>query len=267
MKLSVCFLLGFLVLIFARCEKVIDIPLDDVEKQIVVEGIARNFPGESYVLLSRTASSDVNINTIEKLSGATVSVRDNVGNEFVFVEDVSQIGKYIHPTFAVEANRQYHLTVDYQGLVLLGTSTSLTVPQIDSLSVFLNTSGFGTEPGDSDYVMVYTVTDNAFEKNYYRFVVYINGVKDDAYFIETDDLGNGSTYTAPFFGLRFDSHDTVYAELWSMDKANYAYFSGVYNVLNQSPFSAAPGNPPSNIENGIGHFGAFMIDTMTVIIP
>lgn len=267
MRLRVCFLMVFSALVFARCEKVIDIPLDDVEKQIVVEGIARNFPGESYVLLSRTVSSDVSINTIERLSGAVVAVRDNVGNEFLFEEDAGQIGKYIHPSFAVEANRQYYLTVDYQGVVLSGTSTSLTVPQIDSLSVFLNTTGFGSEPEDSNYVMVYTVTDNAFEKNYYRFVVYINGVKDDTYFIETDDLGNGETYTAPFFGLSFDSHDTVYAELWSMDKANYAYFSGVYNVLNQSPFSAAPGNPPSNIQNGIGHFGAFMIDTVTIIIP
>ena len=73
--------------------------------------------------------------------------------------------------------------------------------------------------------------------------------------------------TSPFFGISFDSADTVYAELWSMNKANYDYFSALFTNLNQSPFSAAPADPPSNIENGIGYFGAFMVDTVSIIIP
>jgi hypothetical protein len=253
--------------IFLSCEKVVQIPLNEAEPQIVVEAVGKGLVGQSYVLLSKTLSSYDASSGLEKLSGALVEVSDNSGGNFIFEEDPAEDGRYIHPTFEVLPNTNYNLNVTYEGLALYAESRSRTKPQIDSFFVFQNIGGPGQDPNDTTNVLIYTVSDNPDEKNYYRFVLWVNGVKEKIIFIETDDLGNGEQYTSPFFGISFDSNDSVYAELWSMNKQNYDYFSALNTNLNQSPFSAAPSDPPSNIENGIGYFGAFMMDTTSIVIP
>lgn len=259
------FKIGFIILFaFFSCEKEIDIDLNDADQQIVVEGVCKSLEGKSYVLLSKTINSYDSSGGLEKLSAATVQVSDDDGNTFLFEEDLLQPGRYRHPTFAGMPNTDYEIAIDYEGVSLSGKTRTLTVPQIDSLFVVVDPGLVGD---DTSNVLIYTVTDNAVEKNYYRFVLWINGERDKNINIETDDLGNGETYTSPFFGIDFESEDTVYAELWSMSKQNYDYFSALFTNLNQGPFSAAPSDPPSNIENGIGYFGVFMVDTMSIIIP
>ncbi|MFT5821943.1 MAG: hypothetical protein ACI8ZM_003199 [Crocinitomix sp.] len=266
MKSLQVFVLVFL-FIFSSCEKVVQIPLNDADPQIVVEAVGKSLVGKSYVLLSKTISSSGSPSGIERLSGAVVEVSDNVGGYFVFVENPAVDGQYIHPTFSVLPNTNYNLNVAYEGESLSAESRSLTMPQIDSFFVFQSAGAPGQEPGDTTNVLIYTVSDNPDEKNFYRFVLWVNGVKENIIFIETDDLGNGEVYTSPFFGISFNSSDSVYAELWSMNKQNYDYFSALNSNLNQSPFSAAPSSLPSNIENGIGYYGAFMVDTISIIIP
>lgn len=255
-------LLSFLLLIFANCEKVIEIPIEDEESQIVVEAVTKSLEGESYVLLSKTIGFYDEATSVEKLSGASVQIVGQDGAVFIFDEDPDVPGRYGHPTFKALPNYSYDLTVIYNDVVLTANSNSLTVPQIDSLFVYQNIDGT-----DTNNVLLYTVTDNPIEKNYYRFVLWVNGEKENAIFIETDDLGNGETYTSPFFGVSYNSNDSIYGELWSMNKDNYAYFSALYTNLNQSPFSATPSDLPSNIEGGKGYFGVFMVDTVSIIIP
>jgi hypothetical protein len=67
--LSTAFLGLFLMI---ACEKVIEIPLNDADREIVVEGVGRNFLGESYVLLSRSGSV-YDDGGFEVLSGAIVN--------------------------------------------------------------------------------------------------------------------------------------------------------------------------------------------------
>lgn len=265
-SLGIVVSLGLLI-VFSSCEKVVNIPLNEADSQIVVEAVAKSLSGESYVLLSKTIASYEESSSLAKLSGASVTISDPYGGSFLFEEDLIISGRYMHPSFEVLPNTNYSLSVVYEGQVIEAASQSLTKPQIDSLVVFQNIGGPGQGPSDTTNVLVYTVSDNPDEKNYYRFVLWVNGVKENIIFIETDDLGNGEVYTSPFFGISFDSHDSVYAELWSMTSQNYDYFFALNTNLNQSPFSAAPADPPSNIENGIGYFGAFMMDTISIIIP
>lgn len=254
---------GFLI----ACEKVVELPIDDAESKVVVEAVAKSLPGKSYVLLSKSIGLYDDPGTINWLSEATVEVKNESGEVFVF-EESEETGRYTHPDFALASNQFYRLTVNVDDQILEAEARSRTVPQIDSLFPFQQISTDFEGNPDTTNILVYTVTDNPDEKNFYRFVLWVNGVRDDEVFIETDDLGNGATYTSPFFGISFDSGDEVYAELWSMTKENYTYFSAMFTNLNQSPFSAAPSDLPSNIEgNGIGYFGAFMVDTATVVIP
>lgn len=258
-------LIGFFTL-FA-CEKVVELPIEDAEPKVVVEAVAKSLPGESYVLLSKSIGFYDDPGQVNWVDGANVDVTNESGEVFNFV-GTGIPGEYRHPTFYLEPNQFYNLKVEAEGQVLKSETRTLTVPQIDSLFAFQQiTTDLQGNP-DTSNILIYTVSDNPAEKNFYRFVLWVNGEKDDEIFIETDDLGNGATYTSPFFGISFDSGDHIYAELWSMTKVNYAYFSALYTNLNQSPFSAAPSDLPSNIDgNGIGYFGAFMVDTATIVIP
>lgn len=268
MNKSLHITLAVLISSFFACEKVIEYPVNDANSTLVVEAVAKNLPGASYVLLTQTIGLYDDPNTIKYVSGASVEVVDPFGTVYVFSEDESVEGKYAHEDFQILPNQTYDLKVDYDGGVFTSQSTAMNKPQVDSIFTFqqIGTDDLGNP--DTTHFLFYTVTDDPDEKNFYHFVLWVNGEKDDELFIETDDLGNGQTYTSPFFGITFDAGDSVYAELWSMQKENYAYFSALFTNLNQSPFSAAPSDLPSNIEGeGIGCFGAFMVDTASVVFP
>ena len=91
--------------------------------------------------------------------------------------------------------------------------------------------------------------------------------RDVTDYLENDDLGNGQAYSSAFFNTPLESKDTLYAELWALDKALFTYFNTLASNKSQGPFSAAPANPPSNIDSGQGYFGIFMVDSMSIIIP
>jgi hypothetical protein len=53
-----------------------------------------------------------------------------------------------------------------------------------------------------------------------------------------------------------------------MDKPNYNYFFSLENASDGGPFSATPANPVTNIDNGaLGYFGAYLKDTVGLIVP
>lgn len=256
----------FVAVFVLSCEKVIEIPLDSADQQVVIEAVGRNFEGESYVLLSRSGSV-YDDSGFEKLSGATVTITDKDGIETVFAEEDGVAGRYSSPTFTAQPNNQYSLEVLLDGTTYSGTSTTPSVPKIDSLTYIPQFGGFGPNAGDTTLLVFYNFTDDGSQENYYRARIWVNGDKDFNYYLGTDVLSNGQVFSAPFFGTHVVSGDTVYVELLSMDEANYTYLFTLANNQDQSPFSAVPGNPVTNIENGIGYFGAFMVDTVTMIMP
>lgn len=267
MKNLVCyFLIAILVVFSYSCEKVIEIPLNDADQEIVVEAVARNFVGESYVLLSKTGSVYAE-EGFEKLSGATVTITDNSGVETIFTEDPEQLGKYIAPSFLTVPNETYKLNVKYEDKVITSSCKTQSLPKIDSLTFIEQVPAFGPSAGDTSLLVFYHFVDNGDETNYYRFRLWVNGVADNNYYIGDDQLGNGQYISAPFFATEVKSKDTLHVELQSIDEANYTYLFTLANNLNQSPFSATPSNPVSNIENAIGYFSASTIDSLTVIFP
>ena len=250
------------------CEKVIDVPLNEADQQIVIEGVGRNFVGESYVLLSRTGSV-YDDSGFEKLSGATVTVTDKDGNVTIFEEDVAEAGKYIAPDFQAMPNNQYTLNVTVEGKTLTSTSTTNSLPVLDSLSYIPQYGGFGPEAADdTTYLLFYNFVDPGDEENYYRVRAWVNGERDDNFYIGDDVLGNGQPATAPLFATTIEPRDTVYVELLSMDEDTYEYLFTLSSNLTSGAFAATPANPVSNIEgDAIGYYGVYMVDTMTIIMP
>jgi len=257
-------LIGFATL--QSCEKVIDIPLNEADREIVVEAVGRNFAGESYVILSASGSV-YDDSGFEDLSGATVTVTDKDGVETVFIESLVTPGTYLAPTFEALPNNSYTLSVEVEGVVITGKSITNSEPVLDSLTYIVQPPGFGSP--DTTFLLFYNFVDPGAEENYYRVRAWVNGERDDNFYIGDDALGNGQPASAPLFATSINPKDTVYVELLSIDEGTYTYLSTLNsNLTSGSPFAASPANPVGNLEGGaIGYFGVYMVDTMTIIMP
>ncbi len=251
---------------FYSCEKVIEVPLNDADREIVVEAIGRNYLGESYILISRSGSV-YNDNAFERLSGAVVTVTDNEGNVFLFSEDLGEPGRYLSSDFIALPSMQYNLVIEVEDQSITAESSSLSLPTLDSLTYINTGGGFGGSPTDTSYLLFYNFVDNAAEVNFYQVSAWVNGVKDENFYIGNDVLGNGQLASAPLFATEIGPKDTVFVELRSMDEASYTYLSTLSSNINSGPFSATPANPVSNLSQGVGLFSVYMVDTMTIIMP
>jgi len=254
------------ILFFTACEKVIDIPLEDADRKFVIEGVLRDTPGENYILISKTGSVYESSN-FEKISGAAVSVTDQSGTSYVFTEVVGAPGRYTNATFATSTNNNYDLTVISGTESFTSASQSFYKPELDSLNYIeqIGSFGFGT---DTTYLVFFSFTDKAGEENFYRLIVYVNGVEDGTYYITNDELFDGQAYSQPAFATTIEKGDTVVMELLSMDKNAYTYFFSLSNATAEGPFAPTPANPVSNIEGGaIGYFNAYTTNTLSIVIP
>jgi len=249
------------------CEKVIDIPLDEADQRIVIEGVFKDQPGNNFVLLSKTGSVYAESN-FEKISGAQVTVTDEIGTLYTLIEVPGELGKYTHSTFQVLPENFYTLTIVYGTVTLTATCKTFETPVLDWLDYQEQIGSFGVGT-DTTYLVFFSFQDNVAFENYYRIVAFVNGVKDNVYYVTNDDLFNGETLIQPIFSTTVEKGDTVLLELQSMDKANYTYFYGLSTGAGDGgPFAPTPANPVTNIVgNGIGYFGTYTTDTLSIILP
>jgi len=254
-------------LIVTACEKVIDIPLEDSERRIVIEAVFRDHPGDNYVLLSKTGSV-YDDSDFEKISGATVTITDNAGTVFVLPEVPGTPGMYTHPTFQVTTNNMYTLTVITGSETFTSTAQTFHKPELDTLTYLEQIGSFGVGT-DTTYLVFFEFTDFAGTDNFYRVNAWVNDTADQSLYETNDELFDGQVYSQPLFATTIEKRDTVLIELLSMDKSAYTYFFSMSSAGSDGgPFAPTPANPVSNINGGaIGYFGVYTTDTMTIIMP
>jgi hypothetical protein len=247
------------------CEKVIEIPLNESDKKVVIEAICNDRVGESKVLLSKSGSV-YEQSVFDKINDAVVTVTDKNGVVTTFLEDGTSTGVYVHPTFVTEPNQVYNLSVVVGEEVFVAQSVTNTFVPL-SLVYYEKgpSSPFAPSENDSVYTVFFAYTDNVVDENYYRIKASKNGEPGSNLYIVDDKLYNGEDYVQPFFADAFDEGDTCFVEFLNIDKANYTYFA---SKQSGSDGSATPANPVTNIEGGaLGYFGAYLTDTVTVVLP
>jgi hypothetical protein len=120
-------------------------------------------------------------------------------------------------------------------------------------------------------------TDPRGVNNGYRFVQYVNGVKDPAIFWEDDEFTDGQKIISQLDNGVTEKDDPraimpgdeVAIELHSVDDAIYRFWytaksGGAAGSIN----TVAPANPITNIQGGaLGYFSAHAIDRRKVIAP
>jgi len=254
--------IGLLLFALTSCEKIIEIELDRAKEMLVVDALLSNLPKQSVVRLSKSTSL-FSKESYKNVSGAVVSVFDQSGNSFKFIE-VEQ-GIYKNNNFIGIEGTNYQLEINFEDINVKATSKMPNTVPIDSIEVIVSQTGFMGNK-ETRYSLKVFFTDPADETNYYRFDVYKNDSLYDGFVVSNDLFYNGITTYQFFMNYNIKPSDSICVQLSCIDKANYSYFQ----VLSQgdSPFIIAPGNPVSNLKgNVIGYFGAYAQTRKSIIVP
>ena len=253
-------------LFFTSCEKVIELDLRESEIKYVIEGIVTNEPGvcKVYVTESKNFNED---NQFSKVSNAVVTVSDN-GIERVLPET----GPGLYQTNLINGTpgHVYQLTVSVNGKTF---TASCTMPQpvlMDTLYV---------EPGPFGEYKFATLSynDPGGVNNGYRFVQYVNGIKEPTIFWENDEFTDGQLVIMQLDASarekddprNIKTGDEVMVEMLCLDDPVYQFWYTLRTGGGDgNDNTASPANPITNISGGaMGYFSAHTISRSTVIAP
>lgn len=266
MRVLILFVL-IIVLAFTSCEKVIDIALKDSEKQYVIEGVLTNRPGDCVVRVSKTQSFSNN-NDFEGVAGAVVSITDHNGNATVLT-DIAATGVYRSGPLVAATGRSYTLRVGVDGEVFTASCTMPAMVHMDSL--YIREERFF---GEAVQLANVTFSDPPGKGNSYRFIQYVNGMKERNIFIRDDDYSDGKASVVTLFTAPGDdedgikSGDTVKVDMLCIAPAVYKYWYSLDQGASGYSNSASPANPVTNIEGGaLGYFSVHTVQSKTVVVP
>lgn len=267
-SLSFLILLIIGLLSFSACEKIINLPLDDASGQLVIEGNLTDISGPQTVKLSKNVPF-TNTNTYPPVTGATVTIQGPSGTSFPLIEGPA--GTYTVASMAGTAGSSYTLTVKSADQVYSAISSVPVSVILDSL-----TSKEGSSSRDRDQngrmrkVITAHYQDPPGVKNYYLFLMYVNGIKVKEVFAYDDNLTDGSRVGADLRQEDIEVYpgDTVKVEMLCIDKPVYTYWYTLQQQQRRGPSgSTAPANPPTNISPAtLGLFSAHTLQTKTIIV-
>jgi len=255
----------FSLLSFCSCQKVIELNLHDADIKYVVEGVITNEPGVCRVNLTQSKPFYEN-NQFPGISGAIVTVKDN-DDEFSLPE--TQPGVYETTLLNGTPGHTYKLSVSIDNNVFTATSKMPLPVSLDT--IYISNGPFG----EFKFATV-GYSDPPGVSNSYRFVQYLNGVKDPAIFWQNDEFTDGQTVLIQLdTGVdkkddprNIKSGDTVMIEMLGIDDAVYKYWYSLHFNGGDGGNIATPANPVTNVSGGaLGYFSAQTIDRKSVVVP
>ena len=256
-------------LICTSCEKVVNIKLDTADKKYVVEGVLTNQPGTCMVLLSQTKDFDAS-NDFTGVSGATVQISEKDGAVTRLTE--TSTGVYQAANFTGTSGKTYTLSVSINGQSFLALSTMPAQVNMDSIFITEDEA-----PGGNRKMANVQYNDPAKVANNYRFIQYVNGVKEQEIFVRNDELTDGNLTITK---LRYPKNDNdepdnsiktgdlVKIDMQCIDSAIYKYWYSLNrSATGGGQNSATPANPVTNMTGGaLGYFSAHTLQNRTVLV-
>jgi len=214
--------------VFASCEEVIDVDVQNGKTRLVIEASLdweKGTTGSNQTIKLSTSTPYFDTTTNTAVNGASVIVTNDAdGAEFIFADQNN--GAYITNAFIPVIGDSYTLEVVYNGERYLGKETLASVPDI------LETYQTAKEGFDADLLEVnLRFIDPEEEKNYYLFKFlkqgdvlpnlddfsdeFVNGNEVNWWYEKEDDE---ETKEKPFA-----SGDIVDIELYSISESFYNY--------------------------------------------
>lgn len=262
-------LLAALIILFSSCEKVIDINLNDAAKKYVIEGVLTNQPGSTTTVSITQTKNFSEDNTFPGISGAQVTIV--YGTNTVTLTETTP-GIYTTNAINGTVGTTYNLTVKVGGETFTSSSTMPVQKNLDSIYV-KDQNLFG----DIRKMVSVMYVDPPGKGDGYRFLQYVNGVKEKSIFVMNDDLTDNRPVDRVLFTFNDDedddqkkikSGDLIRIQMQCIDEAVYKYWYSMDIASTGENQQATPANPVSNIKGGaLGYFSAHTVQEKTMIVP
>lgn len=251
-----------IVMFTSSCEKVIEVDVKDAQSLLVIEGTVTNHIDTQLVKVSRSVLLG-DRNTFAGISGATVTITDELGSVFTLRE--RQPGIYSSRRLRGIPGRKYTLKVLAEGKEYTATSAMPAQVPIDSTGLSMTT--FFEEEIKAVQILF---QDPPGRKNYYRFLLRVNGTRSRSIFAFNDDFNDGKSVVRELldFDLDLETGDIAEIEMQCIDQNIYRYFQGLDQNENRGGASTTPSNPVSNLKGGaLGYFSAHTVQQERIQIP
>lgn len=251
----------------ASCTKVIDVNLNDADPKVVIEARVSDQAGPQRVKLSKTVNFNTD-NVFPPVSGATVIIRDITAGLADTLNETTP-GTYETGSIPGVEGHTYTLEINAEGKTYTSTSTMPNAVPFDSL--YSEDFAFF---GDILKTMVPVFQDPPGVKNFYRFILKVNGKYKQEYSWD-DRFSDGRRNDGPLFdeGSNDDDEDedekikagdNAEVEMQCVDEAAFRYFDSFYQASGNAD---APANPVTNIQGGaLGYFSAYTSRIRTTIV-
>lgn len=259
------FLLGVIVC-FSSCKKIISIDTENAPPQIVIEAKINDRLIDQQIRITKTVGyTDASI--YPTVSGATVSVSDSRGNNYIFNETAA--GVYTNRMRGVYGVT-YTMKVIAEGKTYTASSKMPNLVRMDSIGIISNTF-FGNERRTTAAYLL----DPVNETNYYRFTLNRNGINSNRIYVNNDRLTNGNKLRIQlYFNAEDDenedllSGDKVAVEMEGIDSNVFDYWYALSSQSGRGPNQGTtPANPTSNISNNaLGYFSANTYQKITATV-
>ena len=252
----------------SSCEKVIHFDLNTAEKKYVIEATVTDQPGTAQVLLSQTKNFDDN-NQFVGISGAVITVKEEGGLLTTFTE--TSPGHYYAPSLVGSSGKSYDLNVSVAGNVFTATSTMPAKVNLDS--IYTTDELIFT---DTRKIVNVVFQDPPGRGNNYRFIQYVNNLKEKQLFIQNDDYTDGRLNIAKLYYFADDNSDSTIihpgdslrVDMLCIDPNVYEYWYSLARNTNGDNNNVTPANPVSNIQGGaLGYFSAHTLQTRRMKVP
>lgn len=232
-----------MVFIFASCEDVVDVELEESAPRLVIEAsLLWNIDEQEatqYIKLTTTAPFFQE--EVPPAVGASVSITTDTGREFIFEEVENGIFRY--ENFPSLFDVEHQLVITYKNEIYTASEKLVPVPQLDHVEQEIG--GFS---GDEYEFKVY-YRDPAEMDNYYLFR-YIN--KSISLQIYDDEFTNGNQTFAFFNDEDAQPGDLVSFQIQGISRGFYEYMfilRSQSGISNGGPFQTQPSIVRGNIVN------------------
>lgn len=249
------------ILLFTSCEKVLDLKLDNTEPRVVIESFFTDQNRQHPVSISYTTDFDAETKKIPA-TGATVVVREENGPVITFSE--SSPGNYLSARYRGRPGRKYTITVTLNGQTYTATSIMPSPVPIKSLGL-AELSFFG----NTRKVVQLNYSDPAGIANFYYTRAFVNGLKRDQFFVDSDRFTDGREVKN---SISLDEpdlvpKDEVKIQFFTIDQNVYRFLFSITQITGNGGPPTVPANPTSNFNNGaLGFFSASTFAEDTIVI-
>ncbi len=278
---------------FTSCEKNVNVNFDDFEPSLIVQSVFS--PDSSWYIDVSKTKSIFDSNTDLGIDDASITITNLTGNYILSVENLGN-GKYYVPNKSIPGH-YYRIVVSAPTFENVIVTSSDRVPEAPDFEVFIDEKN--SSSGLPYYEIAYKLEENPDNENFYVVEFYDlsdnpegpnneeaeEGVIGDIRFntrdsisgfnikgfIANSDFSNGTyegKYNDPSL-LVSNSSNRIGMTIQSVSKDLFEYLRSSA-IIEQSNVSnsnlSTPPQPHTNIENGLGIFGAYN-ETMYLITP